>query len=435
MNGFFVFCFSWALRIIFFSLHVNEIIRISGPLSNSKNIHILIILKGDILVLQGKVSLIVGWVTLFLMGIDLFVVSPLLPFISETYHISSAKTGWMVSVFALTYAFSAPFFGWLSDKKGQRGLITFGLLLFALSNLLTAFSPSFFWLIISRILAGLSVASITPLIYAIIGENAPPNRRGTWLSIVVSGHLTALWAGAPVGTILEHFLGWRSVFVVMAMLGAILTIINFKTWNDVHKREEFKKLKGGNLLRILGSVSVTTVWAISMYALYVYLGAALYSENGYSTSEIALAVTFYGIGAVLGSLISGRLTDRFGETKISKVLLIFLTFPLICLGFFFSTNDWIYFFLFIWALIGYEGFTSYQARLAVEYPKDRGIVMAWNNTALYIGITLGSIIGGYVISNFGYPFLPYVCSIAAIISFILSHQKGQTNNDKNTPTS
>ncbi len=381
------------------------------------------------MVLQGRVSLIVGWITLFLMGIDLFVVSPLLPFISEAYQISSAKAGWMVTVFALTYAFSAPFFGWLSDKKGRKGLITFGLLLFAISNLLTAFSPSFFWLTVSRIIAGLSVASITPLIYAIIGESAPANRRGTWLSIVVSGHLTALWAGAPIGTLLEHFLGWRSVFVVMAMIGAILAIINFKTWKDAHKKREIKKRVRGNFLRILGSVSVTTIWAISMYALYVYLGAALYSENGFSTSEIALAVTFYGIGAVFGSLLSGQFTDRFGETRISKVMLLSLTLTLICLGFFFSTNDWIYFFLFIWALIGYAGFTSYQARLSVEYPKDRGMVMAWNNTALYIGITIGSVIGGYVISNWGYPFLPYICSVAAIISFVLSHQRVKASTE------
>jgi MFS transporter, DHA1 family, purine base/nucleoside efflux pump len=375
--------------------------------------------------LRGKLSLSVGWITLFLMGIDLFVVSPLLPFISEAYNVSSAMTGWMVTVFAVTYAFFAPFFGWLSDKNGRRTFITFGLLLFVISNILTAFAPSFFLLIVSRILAGLSVASITPLIYAIIGDTAPPNRRGTWLSIVVSGHLTALWAGAPFGTLLEHFLGWRSVFVVMAIIGGILAVVNFKTWKNVPKSDIIRNLLEGNLLRILGSVSVTTTWAISMYALYVYLGAALYSENRFSSSEIALAITFYGIGAVLGSLISGQLTDRFGERKISKVTLIFLTLIFICLGIFFSSGAWIYFFLFIWALVGYAGFTSYQARLAVEYSNERGIVMAWNNTALYIGITIGSMIGGFVVSNWGYTFLPYVCSIAAILSFVLSTQKVQ----------
>ncbi|USK72234.1 MFS transporter [Peribacillus asahii] len=375
--------------------------------------------------LRGRVSLIVGWITLFLMGTDLFVVSPLLPFISEAYSVSSAMTGWMVTVFAVTYAIAAPFFGWASDKNGRGIFITFGLLLFSFSNALTAFSPSFTWLIISRILAGLAVAAITPLIYAIIGDIAPSNRRGTWLSIVVSGHLTALWAGAPIGTLLEHFLGWRSVFVVMAIIGTLLAVVNFKTWKYVPGSNLTRNLLEGNLLRILGSVSVTTIWAISMYALYVYLGAALYSENRFTSSEIALAVTFYGIGAVLGSLISGQFTDRFGEKKIFKATLILLTLILVCLGIFFSSGDWIYFFLFIWALVGYAGFTSYQARLTVEYPKERGIVMAWNNTALYIGITIGSIIGGYVISNWGYPFLPYVCSIAAIISFVLSNQKVQ----------
>ncbi|MEK5215951.1 MFS transporter [Psychrobacillus sp. FSL H8-0487] len=374
---------------------------------------------------SGKVGLSVGWITLFLMGIDLFVVSPLLPFISEAYNVSSAMTGWMVTVFAVTYAFFAPFFGWLSDKNGRRLLITFGLLLFVISNILTAFAPSFFWLIVSRILAGLSVASITPLIYAIIVDTAPPNRTGTWLSIVVSGHLTALWAGAPFGMLLEHFLGWRSVFVIMAVIGAILAVVNFNTWKYVPKIYLTRNLLEGNLLRILGSVSVTTFWAISMYALYVYLGASQYSENRFSSTEITLAITFYGIGAVLGSLISGQLTDRFGERNISKVTLMFLTLIFVCLGIFFTSGDWIYFFLFLWALVGYAGFSSYQARLAVEYSNERGIVMAWNNTALYIGITLGSMIGGFVISKWGYSFLPYVCSIAAVLSFVLSTQKVQ----------
>src|SRR5699024_8642727 len=177
------------------------------------------------------------------------------------------------------------------------------------------------------------------------------------------------------------------------------------------------------LLRILGSVSVTTIWAISMYALYVYLGAALYSENRFSSSEIALAVTIFGVVVVLGSLTSEHLTDKFGERKISKATLIFFTLLLICLGILFLSGYWIYFFLFIWALVGYAGFTSYQARLAVEYPKERGIVMAWNNTALYIGITIGSMIGGYVISIWGYSLLSYVCSIAAIDIFVLSNHK------------
>lgn len=164
-------------------------------------IHVIINKNGDVMKVRGKVSLIVGWITLFLIDIDLFVVSPLLPFISEAYNTSPSMTGWMVTVFAVTYAVFAPFFGWLSDRNGRGAYITFGLVLFAISNILTAFAPTFFWLIVSRILVGLSVAAIAPLLYAIIGDVAPPNRTGTWLSILASGHLTALWAGTPFGTL------------------------------------------------------------------------------------------------------------------------------------------------------------------------------------------------------------------------------------------
>ena len=50
-----------------------------------------------------------------------------------------------------------------------------------------------------------------------------------------------------------------------------------------------------------------------MYALYVYLGAALYSENKFSSSEIATAVIFYGIGAVIGSLTGGQLAFLYAK--------------------------------------------------------------------------------------------------------------------------
>ena len=220
------------------------------------------------------------------------------------------------------------------------------------------------------------------------------------------------------------------VFVALAIIGAVLALVNFKMWRSLPKSNSTRNLLSGNLLRILGSVSVTSSWAISMYALYVYLGAALYTENNFSSPEVAAAIIFYGIGAVLGSLTGGQLADRFGEKEISRGTHIILTVILVCLGIFFTASFWIYCFLFLWAFVGYAGFSSNTARLAVEYPNDRGSVMAWNMTALYVGITLGSMIGGFVITKWGYTILPYVCSIAALLSFVLSTQKVKETKTK-----
>jgi len=378
------------------------------------------------LTLKETFYLLTGWLTLFVIGTDLFVISPLLLFIANEYGITPAVAGWMVTVFSLMYAISAPFFGWLSDRKGRRFFIIFGLLTFCLSNFLTAISSSFTMLIISRIMAGSSVAAITPLVYAIIGDTAPPERRGVWLSVVVSGHLMALWAGAPIGTLLELFLGWRSVFIGLATIAALLSILNFRVWASINEVPSVEAPTKGSTIRMICAVSVTTIWAISMYALYVFLGTGLIIYNHFSSGELAFSITAYGIGAVIGSLSSGRVTDKIGTRRVS----IFSTATLIgilpLLGLFFSTGTLVYVVLFFWALIGYASFTSYQARLVEEFPETRGMVLALNNTALYIGITLGSMMGGFVITKWGFFALPFICSAIALISCIITVKRKNT---------
>lgn len=292
---------------------------------------------------KDTVYLLTGWLTLFVIGTDLFVMSPLLPFIAEEYEITPAVAGWLVTAFSLMYAISAPLFGWLSDRKGRRLFIVLGLFSFSLSNFLTAVSPSFAMLITSRILAGLSVASITPIVYAIIGDTALPERRGVWLSTVVSGHLMALWAGAPVGTLLEQFLGWRSVFISLAIIAAILSIINFRVWASINKVHPGEAQRKGNTIKIISAVSVTTFWAIAMYALYVFLGTGLVLYNDFSSSELAASITAYGIGAVIGSLSSGRVTDKIGARIVSIFSTAMLIGILVLLGFSFHRELWFIF--------------------------------------------------------------------------------------------
>lgn len=369
--------------------------------------------------LKETMYLLTGWLTLFIIGTDLFVISPLLPFIAKEYEITPAAAGWIVTVFSLIYAISAPFLGWLSDHKGRRLFIVFGLLSFCLSNFLTAISSTFTMLIISRIFAGLSVASITPLVYAIISDIALPERRGTWLSVVVSGHLMALWAGAPIGTLLEQFLGWRSVFISLAAIAFFLSILNFKVWASTSKAHLAEKLTKGHPIKIIFAVSATTFWAIAMYALYVFLGTGLVLYNHFSSGELTTSITAYGMGAVIGSLSSGRVTDKIGARMVSIFSTAMLMGILVLLGIFFSSETLVYFLLFLWALVGYTSFTSYQARLAENFPETRGMALALNNTALYIGITLGSILGSFVISKFGFYILPFICSGIALISSLI----------------
>jgi predicted MFS family arabinose efflux permease len=134
-------------------------------------------------------ELAIGWLTMFLIGTEFFVFSPLLPTLAANYDVSSNVAGLCVTTFSVAYTIAAPLFGHVSDRVGKRRVLIFCLLAFGAANLLTASAVNFSWLLALRLFAGAAAAGVSPSIYTLVGDAAPPNRRATWLALTVSGLL------------------------------------------------------------------------------------------------------------------------------------------------------------------------------------------------------------------------------------------------------
>ncbi|GGL61954.1 MFS transporter [Sporolactobacillus putidus] len=372
---------------------------------------------------KSRFKLFIGWMTLFVIGTDLFVVSPLLPLIAKNFHISSVQAGWLVTVFSMAYVIGAPVLGTLSDRVIRKKLIFAGLVCFAISNILTGLSPSFLWLVISRMLAGLSAAAVTPSTYAITGDEATENRRGAWLSIVGSGLLTALWAGAPIGLFIGTSYGWKTVFIILSVISMMTAFLNLIAWSKITKKltakQAKKKTSYANLATLLAATRSTVLWGVAVYGLYTYLGTGLQSF-AYPSAKIEAAIAVYGIGAVLGGINGGTLADKFGAKKVDTVSLICIGLSLIFISISLSFTYLLFSALVLFAFLGYAFFPAHQTRLVQNYPDQRGTFMAWNNSALYIGIALGSIMGGWVMSEWDFRILPLVCAGIAFFGSALS---------------
>jgi len=176
------------------------------------------------------VGLAVAWATLFVVGTDLFVVSPLLPLIAADYGVSPTVAGLAVTAFALSYMVSAPLLGHVADRLGSRKVLICCLATFAVANLLTAWASNVPALLAARMLAGSMAAGVSPLLYALVGEAAPAGRRGTWLSIAVSGLLISLSLGTPIGALAGAWFGWSTIFVVLAGASIVLVWVNYRVW-------------------------------------------------------------------------------------------------------------------------------------------------------------------------------------------------------------
>jgi predicted MFS family arabinose efflux permease len=380
------------------------------------------------------ISRAAGWLTLFLIGTDLFVMSPLLPSITREFGVPAADGGWAVTTFAAAYLVGGPSFGSLADRTSRSRVLGIGLAVFALANLATALAGSFAVLLGVRALAGLAASGVTPSVYALVGSAAPPAKRATWLAVVTSGLLTALITGAPAGTLMADVVGWRGVFVVMAI--ASVLILGFIWASALRPRRPAVEASGPQAepaataapppvtpppapvstpLR-LRAVSVTTLWALAVYGIYTYLGTILTNIAHLTSGMLAAALACFGLGAIAGNLAGGRLTDRWGGRTVSIVSLSALAVLDTVLGLTFDAPTAVLLLvLAAVALAAYPYFSAQQARLIAYQPAGSGLLIAWNNSAMYAGILIGSAVGGRVLTHLGAPALAFAAAAVAAL--------------------
>ncbi len=351
---------------------------------------------------------------MFVIGSDLFVVSPVLPLIARQYGVSPVIAGLSVTVFSVIYIVSAPIFGYISDRIGRRQMLAICLGVFAGANVLTAAAGNFMLLLGARLLAGSAAAGVSPSVYALVGGSAPFAKRGTHLSIAVSGLLTSLILAAPAAALAGAAIGWHSVFAVLAIGSVVLVWVNLHVWPDregaTRRAAPHARLK----IWVVGCrLAPTVVWSAAVYAVYTYLGAGL-TLSGYPTHKMAEAILLYGCGSIVGILAGGRVADRFGDRLTTTLAFGGLCICFLLLRCALDTGILVTLAFGSVSAVAQIFFPAQQAGLTKDFPDRRATVLAWNNSALFLGISLGSLVGGQAISigGFGADLM-----ISAIIAF------------------
>jgi predicted MFS family arabinose efflux permease len=365
-------------------------------------------------------ELAIGWLTMFVIGSDLFVISPLLPLIAADYAISPTSAGLSVTVFSLTYMLSAPLLGHIADRIGRGRVVTWCLCVFAAANLLTAVAGNLAWLLAARLLAGASAAGVSPSIYALVGGRAAAKRRATCLAIVVSGLLMSLSFGAPIGLLAATSLGWQMVFAGLGTLSLILAWANRRVWQD-NRAASNPVMPSSRLTApvVAARLTPTVIWSTALYAMYTYLGEGL-TSLGYSPEEIAEVILVYGCGAIFGVLAGGRMTDRLGAKLTSAIGLAGLCLCLIMLRVALDTGLLVDCAFALTSLVAQLYFPAQQVRLANEFPTHRAAILAWNNSALFLGISLGSVTGALAVSLAGFDFDLLIAAAIAIAGWTIN---------------
>ena len=345
--------------------------------------------------------LLVGWLTIFLVGTDLFVVSPFLPQIGSALERDPAQLTLMVSLFSFTYAIACPLQGRLAERIGVAKVLLFGIISIAAANLLTALATNVPTLFLSRALAGLAAASISPMLYVMAAERSEPAQRATNLARINSGLVIALMFGAPLGLVMGNYLGWRWVFGLLALAFVVMFPINHSVWKTsryVRPRSSSDAVAQEPLHGAALYLICMVLWAASTYAGYTLLATALYAEYSLSAGEVALVLACFGLGALIGSLQGGRMADQLGSIVMVRLCFIAMVCTNVSLYFIYQMHSvWaLCLVMFTLSLVSYGFFPALQATAAERFVARRPTVMGLLSSSLYVGIMIGATAGGVV---------------------------------------
>jgi MFS family permease len=166
---------------------------------------------------------------LALQGADMATVGAVAPQLEHALHIGNTKIGLLSSVSLLVGAvFTIPV-GLLVDRTKRIPILCLSILLWSTASLLGAFAGSYSDLLLSRLLLGAVTATAGPAIASLTGDYFPASERGRVYAYILGGEIAGTAAGFIVSGSVASLITWRAAFLLLAIPGFFLARELYRT--------------------------------------------------------------------------------------------------------------------------------------------------------------------------------------------------------------
>ncbi|HEX4824246.1 MAG TPA: DHA2 family efflux MFS transporter permease subunit [Candidatus Polarisedimenticolaceae bacterium] len=155
----------------------------------------------------------------FMEVLDTTIVNVSLPHIAGNLSASNEEATWVLTSYLVANAVILPMTGWLANHFGRKRLLMTSVIGFTASSFLCGLAPSLGFLIVFRVIQGLTGGGLQPLSQAILLESFPPQKRGMAMAFWGLGIVVAPMLGPMVGGWLTDNASWRWVFYVNVPIG------------------------------------------------------------------------------------------------------------------------------------------------------------------------------------------------------------------------
>ena len=352
-------------------------------------------------------------------GLSIRAVEPMLPVLASEFSVTVPVAAQVITVFSLLYATGQFFHGPLGDRYGKLPVIAVMLLAASGTFLGCAMAKDLASLTLWRAAAGVFSAAPFILGMAYIGDTVPLENRQTTVAQFVTGNVIGHACGPLLAGAVTDALGWRSMFVFLAGLFALVGAMMVGLARSRGGHEQRAAMAGNAMTRYMEVLKAPKVrvlaWTAAIEAFfffggYAYLGAMLKERFDLSYTLIGLALAGLGVGGLLFNVsirwFLRRLNPRHmvlsGGLGCGALYVVIALLPV-----------WQP----IYVLMIGLGFTFYfvhnvlQTRATEASPHARGVGMSVFGIAWTIGQSMGVALMGVGLSAFG--FMPMLAAFGA----------------------
>ena len=347
------------------------------------------------------------FITLLIDVIGFGIIIPVLPQLLvelKQININEASTygGYLLFAFAAAQFLFSPIIGNLSDKYGRRPIILISLFGMGVDYIIMALAPTYTWLLVGRILAGMAGASFTTG-SAYIADVSTDENRSKNFGLVGAAFGVGFIVGPLLGGVLGSF-GTRVPFYAAAALSLINLLYGYFILPESLSKEnrrpfEWKRANPVGTLKQLFGYKQLTILLVAFF--FLHLGShAIQSNWTYFTmykfgwSEMLVGISLAFVGALVGvvqAILAQKAADKFGLGKS-----IYYGFALYTLGMFlfaFASATWMMFaFLVIYALGGIA-MPNLQSFLVSQVPaNEQGELQGGLTSMVSVTTILGPLI-------------------------------------------
>src|SRR3954463_3300026 len=268
-----------------------------------------------------------AWLGWAMDAFDYFLLVFVISDVAKTFDTSKTKVAIATTLTLAARPVGAAIFGYFADKKGRRPALFVCVLFYSTVGLLTAFSTSLTMLLVLRALYGIGMGGEWGLGASLAMEKIPATKRGFYSGVLQQGYPVGYLMAAIAFFLVEPIAGWRGLFICAAIPALVALFIRMRVeesevWERTQERSKQTKVGFRQVLlnpqvarRFVYLVLLMAAFNFMSHGTQDYYPTFLEDEFDASHTTTVVVAIIYNVGAILGGMYFGALSQRFGRRR------------------------------------------------------------------------------------------------------------------------